>query len=82
MDRCWHRLKFSGASGHICTMNAGFVVMMLIIMMMLITVMVMVMLITMMAVIIRMKTSTNYAPGNQSQKWNPKGKGVGGASLI
>ena len=33
MDRCWHGLKLSGASGH-TTMNAGFVVMTMITMMM------------------------------------------------
>ena len=24
VDRCWHRLKLSGASGHVPTMNAGY----------------------------------------------------------
>ena len=43
VDRCWHRLKLSGASGHTTTMNAGFVVMTMIMMMIRMNVMIVVM---------------------------------------
>ena len=63
MDRCWHGLKLSGASGH-TTMNAGFVVMTMI---------------TMMMVMIRRKARTIVMgslcgfPKN-NPKWEPKGQ--------